>query len=295
MDTIPDPRIQVLQPDWYFPYVQEVAMLRLDEVHPVVSGNKWYKLKHNISHAIQHGYKTILTFGGGYSNHLVATAAAAKESGLKSIGVVRGVYDHVTPTLIACEEYGMQLEFVSQDEYDRKDDEVWLKQLSDKYGNVFIIPEGGANEWGREGAAVIASFIPAGYTHVCISVGTGTTLEGIRSVLPEQTEVFGYVPMKGGSYLTDEISKHVPTNNNWLLFDEWHFGGFGKRSDGLLAFMNEFYTTNHIPLDMVYTAKMMYGVQSQMKAGVFPPDARILCIHTGGLQGNATIADRLIY
>ncbi|WP_276134241.1 1-aminocyclopropane-1-carboxylate deaminase/D-cysteine desulfhydrase [Polluticoccus soli] len=295
MDIIPDPRIQVLQPEWFFPYVQEVAMLRLDEVHPIVSGNKWFKLKRNITHAIQQGCETILTFGGGYSNHLVATAAAAKEFGLKSVGVVRGVYEQLTPTLVACQGFDMLIEFVSQDEYDRKDDETWLKQLTEKYEKVFVVPEGGANDWGREGAAEIAGFIPSGYTHVCVSVGTGTTLEGIRKALSTEVEVFGYVPMKGGTYLTDEISKHVPSNANWLLFDEWHFGGFGKRTDGLISFMNEFYSINHIPLDMVYTAKMMYGVQAQMKAGVFPPDASILCIHTGGLQGNSSIAERLVY
>lgn len=295
MDIIPEPRIQPLQRNWYLPYVEEVAMLRLDEVHPVVSGNKWYKLKHNIQHAIKENRNTILTFGGGYSNHLVATAAAAKAFGLDSIGLVRGVYAQLTPTLVACKEYGMQLEFISQEEYDRKDDEVWLQQLTSSYGKVFIIPEGGANEWGREGATEIARYIPSTYSHVCVPVGTGTTLEGIRTALPSNIEVFGYVPMKGGNYLTEEISKHVPPKDNWVLFDEWHFGGFGKRTEGLIAFMNEFYTINHIPLDMVYTAKMMYGVQSQMKAGVFPPDARILCVHTGGLQGNASISGMLIY
>src|SRR5690349_3611505 len=127
MDTIPDPRIQQLKADWYEPYVQEMGMLRLDEVHPVVSGNKWYKLKHNINHALQDGYDTILTFGGGYSNHLVATAAAANVWGLHSIGIVRGKYDVLTPTLSSCLQYGMQLDFVTQDEYGQKTDESSLQ------------------------------------------------------------------------------------------------------------------------------------------------------------------------
>ncbi|MCD6064461.1 MAG: 1-aminocyclopropane-carboxylate deaminase [Flavipsychrobacter sp.] len=295
MDIIPDPRIQPLEPEWYQPFVQEVSMLRLDEVHPVVSGNKWYKLKHNIKDATEEDYNTMLTFGGGYSNHLVATAAAAKAFGLGSIGIVRGVYDTLTPTLQLCLEFGMQLEFVSQEEYKQKEDQAWLQQLSAKYGKVFIVPEGGANERGREGAAEITGFIPATYSHVCVSIGTGTTFEGICTALLSNQQILGYVPMKGGRYLQDEIGKNVPPSDNWRLFDEWHFGGFGKVNSELITFMNGFYSINHIPLDMVYTAKMMYGVQAQIRNQFFPPGGRILCVHTGGLQGNTSIADRLIY
>jgi 1-aminocyclopropane-1-carboxylate deaminase len=271
-------------------------MLRLDVLHPVVSGNKWYKLKYNMAYAIGQGYNSVLTFGGPYSNHLIATAAAANAYGIKSLGVVRGrdAADKMTQTLKSCEEYGMQLVFVTREDYSKKNDAAWLEALSNEYGAPFIIPEGGANGQGRAGAEEIAGLVTDNYTHICLSVGTGTSFEGIRNGLPETQAVLGYAPMKGGTYLADEISKYVSTGN-WQLFDDWHFGGFAKWNDELLAFMNDFYTINEIPLDVVYTAKMMYGIQQQMDAGFFPDDAVVLCIHTGGLQGNSGVAGSLVY
>jgi 1-aminocyclopropane-1-carboxylate deaminase len=295
--TLNEPYIQPLPESWYQPYVSSISILRLDVLHPVISGNKWYKLKYNVQQAQQHGYDTILTFGGGYSNHLVATAAAAYEARLRSIGFVRGVYDVPTPTLQACEEYGMQLIPISQEEYKLKTDVAWLQELQHKYPNALIVPEGGANEWGRAGAATIAEYISDTYTHICTSVGTGTTFIGLRNTLPADAEVWGYVPMKGGIYLKDELQQYLNAekNTNWQLFDDWHFGGFGKVSNELIAFMNAFYQATHIPLDMVYTGKMLYGIQQQLRQGAFPRAANILCVHTGGLQGNASVKDKLAY
>lgn len=296
MVTIPEftPRIQSLSAEWYIPHVAKVDMLRLDELHPEVSGNKWYKLKYNLQHAIEAGCNTVLTFGGGYSNHLAATAAAAKLLGIKSVGIVRGVYDPLTPTLEECRKNGMELIFASREEYDKKDEDDYLRELKSKY-NAFIIPEGGANEWGRKGVEEIASLILPVYTHICVSVGTGTTFIGVRNALPADQAVLGYVPMKKGAYLKNEIEPHLSNNANRQLFDEWHFGGFGKVNDKLIDFMNEFYAINGIPLDIIYTGKMMCGIQQQLQAGVFPGDAKLLCIHTGGIQGNASIAGRLAY
>jgi 1-aminocyclopropane-1-carboxylate deaminase len=143
----------------------------------------------------------------------------------------------------------------------------------------------------------IAKYIPDTYTHVCLSVGTGTTLIGVRNALPLHQKIFGYVPMKGGTYLKEDIDKYIDTNkqSNYTLFDDWHCGGFGKRDDGLMVFMSIFYAINKIPLDMVYTAKMMLGLQKQTAADYFPTDAKVLCIHTGGLQGNVTIKDKLFF
>lgn len=292
--TLNEPYIQPLPESWYQPYVSSVSMLRLDVLHPVMSGNKWYKLKYSVQQAQQNGYDTILTFGGGYSNHLVATAAAAHEAGLKSIGFVRGVYDNLTSTLQTCKEYGMQLIPISHEEYKLKTDEAWLQHVRYKYPNAFIVPEGGANEWGRTGAATIAEYINDAYTHICTSIGTGTTFIGLRNALPSDVQIWGYAPMKGGVYLKDEIAQYF-NNDNWQLFDNWHFGGFGKVNDELLSFMNEFYKTADIPLDVVYTGKMMYGIRQQMQQGIFPQAANILCIHTGGLQGNTSVKDRLQY
>jgi 1-aminocyclopropane-1-carboxylate deaminase len=301
MATIPEkePFIQLLQPSWYKPYAECLGMLRLDAIHPVVSGNKWYKLKHNIQYAIDNGYKSILTFGGAYSNHLIATAATAKEYDIHSIGIVRGVHnsDNLTDTLKDCKGYSMQLEMVSRDEYDNKHDAEYLEQLRSAYDKPFIIPEGGANKWGREGSTEIVHSITGDYTHICVSVGTGTTLTGIRTALPSNMQVSGYVPMKGGTYLKDEIDKYLEPEkqNAYVLFDEWHNGGFGKMNDKLIDFMNSFYAINAIPLDVVYTGKMMMGISEQLKAGYFPNNARILCIHTGGLQGNSSVKHLLNY
>lgn len=297
MDTMDEQRVQIqsLNKDWYKGRVAAVDMLRLDLLHDVVSGNKWYKLRLNIQYALDHGYNAILTFGGGYSNHLVATAFAAKLFGLKSIGVVRGKYHKLTPSLQECVDYGMELEFVTQEDYKNKQQPEWARQLVANFDEVFIIPEGGANELGRKGAGLIARFIDDSYTHVAVSVGTGTTFIGLRNELPGRQYLLGFVPMKQGSYLADDIRQHLEPDQdrNWQLFDEWHFGGFGKWNKELLQFMNEFYHINHIPLDVVYESKMMYGIGQMIERGEFAPEARILCIHGGGLQGNSSVKDFL--
>ncbi len=297
MDTILKvPPIQHLNKTWYNNRVSAIDMLRLDMVHPIVSGNKWYKLKHNIAYAKAHQFSSVLTFGGAYSNHLIATAAAAHYYGITAIGIVRG-YNTNTETLKACQSYGMQLVPISYEEYNLKAEPDYLQQLSITYNAPFIIPEGGANEQGRLGCEEIAQYIPAGYTHVCLSLGTGTTFIGLRNALNADISLLGYVPMKGGKYLQEEVAKYLYLENNthWQLFDDWHNGGFGKWTEEQLSFMNTFNEMNNIPLDLVYTAKMMMGLEEQLHNGFFDTNARILCIHTGGLQGNVSVADKLHY
>lgn len=298
MDIIPEqqPYIQEINADWYEGKVTEVSMLRLDVVHHHVSGNKWYKLKYNVDHCRSHDIGTLLTFGGAYSNHMAATAAMANISGLKSIGVIKGTYaeKELTPTLRFCSDNGMELVFVTHEDYARKYDEDWLQYLSGRFNNAMIIPEGGANEYGRKGAGEIADLIPERFTHVAVSVGTGTTLAGIVDGIGRDVLVAGFAPMKGGKYLQDEINKYV-LGGNFSICDDWHFGGFGKHTVELVEFMNQFYRENNIPLDMVYTAKMMYGLQAGILAGEYDKASKILCLHTGGLQGNVSIKDKLIY
>jgi len=299
MDII-DERLAIIQPianDWYRHKVAAIDMLRLDVLHPVISGNKWFKLRLNIPHAIDCGFKTIVTFGGGYSNHLAATAFAAKIYGIKSVGIVRGRYDVLTPTLAQCKESGMELIFVTKEEYENKEDAAWIREMAAHFDELFIIPEGGANEWGRLGAGLIDRFVNASYTHIAVSVGTGTTLIGLRNKLDNKQQILGFAPMKQGAYLSGYITEHLHAdkNTNWQLFDDWHFGGFGKWNAELLQFMNDFYRNNNIPLDIVYTSKMMYGIRQMVADGFFPPDARILCIHSGGLQGNVSVKDKLAY
>ena len=289
--------IQSLSPYWHEQRVTALDMLRLDLVHPVVSGNKWYKLRLNIMYAQDQGFKTLLTFGGGFSNHLIATAYTARKAGLACVGVVRGKYPVLTPTLQHCVDEGMQLIFVTKEDYERQGEPEWEQQLAAQFDELYIIPEGGDNEWGRKGAGLISKFIKQDYTHIALSVGSGTTLAGIRNKINAQQNVMGFVPMKGGTYLTEHIASHlVPAQNcNWQLFDNWHFGGFGKRTDELLSFMNDFYTINNIPLDIIYTSKMMYGLRALLTDDHFRSTDRILCIHTGGLQGNVSVQDKLVY
>lgn len=299
MVTIPDrlPFIQSIRPSWYQYKVAELAMLRLDVVHPEISGNKWYKLKENVRHCLANNYNSILTFGGAYSNHLAATAACAEYFNLNSIGIVKGKYvsENLTPTLLKCRSLGMQLEFVSNEEYRKKADELYFKELKEKYNNPFVIPEGGSNDLGRQGAASIVGYIPSGYTHVALSVGTGTTLVGIVNNIQGGIKVLGYAPMKGGGYLNDELSGLISSGINYRIVSSAQTAGFGKWNDELISFMNDFYMSNNIPLDVVYTAKMMYFLKEQLEDGMFSGSDKILCIHTGGLQGNNSVAHKLVY
>lgn len=289
--------IQPLNNDWYQNKVAAMDMLRLDLIHPVISGNKWFKLKYNLQQAKVKGYDSIITFGGGFSNHLVAAAAAAKEYGYKITAIVRGKYDVLTPTLKDCIELGMELIFVTKQEYANKENPEWLQTITDTK-NKLVIPEGGANEWGRLGAQDITRYILEGYTDVCVSVGSGTTLIGLRNALPASVNVTGFVPMKEGNYLLDEIMTHLPGKSKRVkLFDYWHFGGFGKWNSELIDFMNEFHKKHEIPLDIIYTSKMMYGVKELLSGErpYFNDGARVLCIHTGGLQGNISVKGKLEY
>jgi len=286
-----DDRLAVIQPVskfWYGNKVAALDMLRLDLLHPVVSGNKWFKLRLNMKYAVESGFKAIVTSGGGWSNHLAATAFAAKHFGIRAIGIVRGE---------ACKADGMELIFVSQEDYKNRHEPQWASTLVEHFDEVFIIPEGGANEWGRKGAGLIGRFINDSYTHIVLAVGTGTMLIGLRNQLDIQQQVLGFVPMKQGAYLKENISEHLLNgkNANWELFDEWHFGGFGKWNKELLAFMNDFYTENKMPLDIVYTSKMMYGLREMLYGSHFSSHERILCIHSGGLQGNVSVKDELVW
>ena len=298
-DTIDDRKavIQPLRKFWYGNKVAALDMLRLDLLHPIVSGNKWYKLRLNVDAAGEQGYKTILTFGGGYSNHLVATAYTAHKFGLASIAIVRGRYDKLTPTLEDCVRYGMELIFVTQEDYKNNQEPDWLRGLVNHFDELYIIPEGGANERGRTGAGLISWHVTSTYTHILLSVGTGTTLIGLRNKLPAGQQILGFAPMKQGNYLAESINTHLHEDKRacWQLFDRWHFGGFGKWNNQLLQFMNDFYSEHHIPLDMVYTGKMMYGVQELLNDNFFSVSDRILCIHSGGQQGNVSVKNELVY
>lgn len=275
-----------------------LQVLRLDQLHPVVSGNKWFKLKYNLEAAKASGAKGVLTFGGAYSNHLIATAAAAAAAGLSSVGIVRGLHgkEKLTPTLQSCREYGMHLHFISRAEYGLKEDLVFLEKMKAQFRDCFFIPEGGDNDLGRKGTAEIAGLIPVDITHVAVAIGSGATFAGLRNGLSDEIALLGITAMKDGAYMKEELSSVILQEKaNWTLFADYHFGGFAKYTPELVAFMNTFYKNHSIPLDMVYNAKMMWGVFDLMQQDYFPPGSKVMCIHSGGLQGNASIQAQLCY
>jgi 1-aminocyclopropane-1-carboxylate deaminase len=262
-----------------------IRMLRLDRLHSVVSGNKWFKLKYNAVAAREAGKSILLTMGGGYSNHLVATAFAAKEWGLQSIGLVRGNYtgNQLTQTLLDCEAYGMQLIPMSKAEYAS----ITEQELSAKYRNAFLIPEGGANDEGIRGAGEIARYIPPGATDVCVSIGTGTTLKGLQSCLPSYVRLHGFYVAKDIER-TEVLMSTASESGAELIIHKVADPRFGKWTPNALNFIRQFYEATSIPLDVVYTSKMMMKVSDLLQQGYFSPKASIVCIHTGGLQGNPT-------
>jgi 1-aminocyclopropane-1-carboxylate deaminase len=261
-----------------------LQMLRLDQMHPVVSGNKWFKLRFQLEAARAANKTALLSFGGGFSNHLVALAFAAKENGLRSIGMVRGDYSaEKSPTLRSCEEFGMELHYLNKADYDRVS-KAGNKELEAQYPDAWIVPEGGANFLGQKGAAEIARWIPSDTTDVCVSVGTGTTIAGLYMGLPYGTRVHGYCAASNCDAAEALIrSRFVASNVRLYSATDQRFG---KWNDEQIEFMKAFFETTGIQLDVVYTGKMMMQLQSQLKNGLFPNDARIVCIHTGGLQGN---------
>ncbi len=273
---------------------------REDLLHKEVSGNKFRKLKYNLIEAQSLGCYTILTFGGAYSNHIAATAAAGKLMGLRTIGIIRGdelgVDVHKTlsenNTLRFAAEVGMQFKFISRDQYRNKDSETFLSQLKEEFGMFYLIPEGGTNTLAIKGCEEILGPNDDVYDSICCAVGTGGTISGIINSTNTNQEVMGFPALKG-DFLNEEIKKYT-SKTNWELVLDYHFGGYGKVNQELIEFVNIFKDQQQIPLDPVYTGKMFYGIFEMIKKGVFPKNTRILAVHTGGLQGIAGMNKKLM-
>jgi len=270
-----------------FPNSISVTIKREDLIHAVVSGNKFRKLKYNLLQAKTENKKTLLTFGGAFSNHIAAVAFAAKENGFQSVGIIRGdeLRDKIAqnPTLKFAQECGMQFEFVSREAYRLKNKTAFLEDLKLKFGDFFLIPEGGTNALAIQGCQEILTAEDREFDYICCAVGTGGTVSGIiNSALPHQ-KILGFPALKG-DFLQDEIRIFVQ-NKNWELITEYHFGGYGKINEDLIRFINQFYNDNQIPLDPIYTGKMVFGVIDLIQKNYFPAQSNILLIHTGGLQG----------
>lgn len=269
------------------PQPVQLTIKRLDLIHPQISGNKLFKLKYNLLAAQQQGFSQVLTFGGAFSNHIAATAFAAQHFGFQSIGMIRGeelASQQFNPTLQAAHDLGMQLNFVSRSEYRLRHQAEYLQQLQQQYPQAFIIPEGGSNALAIQGTQEILSPDDLeNYDVICCAVGTGGTLAGIIESSSEQQHVLGFSALKG-DFLKHDIQQWTD-KSNWSLTDAYCCGGYAKITPKLLQFMQQFEQQHHIPLEQVYTAKMMMGLLDLIQHHHFSAHTRILVIHTGGLQG----------
>lgn len=274
----------------------DLFVLREDRIHPEISGNKYRKLKYNLEAFSQGNYESILSFGGAYSNHIAALAAAGREFNIPTIGIIRGeeLKDKIqdNPTLSYAKQNGMRLEFVSRTTYREKNQPKFLEELRMKFGNVYILPEGGTNEMAIKGCEEILGKHTAEFDYICCAVGTGGTIRGIlNSALPHQ-KVLGFPALKDSEFLKNEINQ-VGKRSNFDWINNFHFGGYGKYSTELIDFINEFKNQYNVPLEPIYTGKMFYGIVQLMKEKFFPVDSKILAVHTGGLQGIEGINQRL--
>lgn len=264
-----------------------MVIKREDLIHPFVSGNKFRKLKYNLLQAKTKNKDTLLTFGGAFSNHIAAVAAAGKEQGFKTIGIIRGEElkngfgDN--PTLNFAAECGMQFDFIARDKYSKKTEQSFTSQLQAKWGDFYLIPEGGTNSFAVLGCEEILNEADAEFDFICCCVGTGGTIAGIINSAKPHQKIIGF-PALRGDFLKEEIRKFA-INENWELCPEYHFGGYAKTAPELIDFMNSFFKQTGIPLDPIYTGKMVYGVIDLIAKNYFPLSSKILMIHTGGLQG----------
>jgi 1-aminocyclopropane-1-carboxylate deaminase/D-cysteine desulfhydrase-like pyridoxal-dependent ACC family enzyme len=269
----------------------KLYVLREDLIHPEISGNKWRKLKYNIIEAKEKGFDSLVTFGGAFSNHIAATAAAGNEFGLKTFGIIRG--EKISnPTLDLAVENGMELNFVSREEYKKKD----ASNFSDSY----IIPEGGSNALAVKGCTEIANNIKIDYDVICCACGTGGTIAGIISSTNKQ--VLGFPALKGGGFLIEDIKQLLTEyeekfdveieSKSWTLITDYHFGGYAKIKPELVDFVKAFKAENKIELDFIYTGKMLFGLYDMIKSSNQFDNKTIVVVHTGGVQGNLGFKER---
>jgi 1-aminocyclopropane-1-carboxylate deaminase len=230
-----------------------------------------------------------LTFGGAFSNHIVAVAGAGKEFDFETIGIIRGeeLQEKIqeNPSLVVAQQFGMKLVFVSRDTYRLKDTPEFLEYLQSKFGDFYLLPEGGTNVLAIKGCEEILSDDDINFTHICASIGTGGTISGLINRAASHQNIIGFSSLKG-DFLQNDIAKFA-NQKNWTINCEYHFGGYGKVTNELIEFINSFYLDHAIPLDPIYTGKMMFGIFDLIQNNYFPPNSKILAIHTGGLQGIA--------
>ncbi len=270
----------------------KILVKREDLNHPFVSGNKWWKLKYNLEEAKNLGHQTVLTFGGAFSNLIYATAAAAKELGSRSIGVIRG--EEALPlnsTLAFAKECGMKLHFVSREDYRKKSEKYFVESLRERFGDFYLIPEGGTNSLAVKGCAEFAKekLSSIDFDYLCLPVGTGGTMAGIIAGLDGKKNVIGFSVLKNGDFLNDEVRSLLleysgKQYSNWSIQTNYHFGGYAKQTSGLSQFISKMKQQHSLPLDPIYTGKMVGGVIDLVEKNYFPRGSTVLLLHTGGLR-----------
>ena len=272
---------------------------REDMIHPHLSGNKYYKLKYNLEEAKNYGYDTLLTFGGAYSNHIYAIAAAGKMFKFKTIGVIRGE-EHIilNPTLSFAKECGMKLRYMDRKTYRNKTSTDVVKLLVEEYGRFYLVPEGGSNALAIKGCTEIITSIKDDFDYVCCAVGTGGTLAGLAAGLKGSRKVLGFSVLKGAHFLNERVRMLLESYSgnefkNWQINFDYHFGGYAKFNLNLINFIEKFVQRFNIPIEPIYTGKMLYGIFDLVKNGYFSSGTKIIAIHTGGLQGLRGLSDKI--
>ncbi len=267
----------------------QLHIKRDDLLHPIISGNKWRKLKYTLLYALNHGHKHLISMGGAYSNHLHALAYIGHKLNIKTTGLIRGEQpEKENQTLSDLKKWGMTLEFVSRSDFrELRKNRAHNDQLEKQYDG-FWIPEGGANEYALNGVNEILKEIDIEFDTLALACGTGTTLAGLAKTLPATKRVLGFSSLKGGGFLKKDIKKLIKKNSltNWSINFDYHFGGFAKTNEELMSFIEEFQSQNNIPLEPIYNGKMLFGLFDLIKNDRFKKGHQIIALHTGGLQGN---------
>lgn len=264
---------------------------REDLVHPQLSGNKWYKLKYNLQEAKKEGKNSLLTFGGAYSNHIYSAAAAGKIFNFNTIGIIRGE-EHLplNPTLAFAKECGMDLHYLSRKDYRNKNSDEIKTRLKKEFGDFYLLPEGGTNQFAVQGCSELISKITTGFDYICCPCGTGGTLSGLISGLTGNKFAIGFAVLKNASFLIENVKSLLQPKNenlltNWDINLDYHFGGYAKFNKQLINFIDRFISITGIPIEPIYTGKMLFGIYDLVSNGFFREGSRIVAIHTGGLQG----------
>jgi 1-aminocyclopropane-1-carboxylate deaminase len=269
---------------------QTVDILRIDTIHPIVSGNKWFKLRYYLKDCIEKKYNTIASFGGPYSNHIVALAFAAKENKLQSIGYIRtNEGEPLTHTLMEAQSYGMQLVFLGRTLFQQRKEAL----LHETSNSTYFVDEGGYGILGMKGAADILNDYPETkqYDQILCAVGTGTMIAGICHASAKNQQILGIPVLKNEASIATEINALLPENKKdcFTLIHDYHFGGYAKKNEELLSFMQSIWLKEKLPTDFVYTGKLLYAVNDLIQKQYFKSNAKILLIHSGGLQGNKSL------